>query len=123
MNDPKWLLQRQPLLFPFTPLSVIQCINGGRGGFQHIETMSPLCFAGREGMRYVGWEGLMVAWLIVERVTLSRCFQTDVQGEDSGSGNNEFSMQDNCSDCMVLWGVTTTDFSEFSGFLPLRLKQ
>lgn len=65
--------------------------------------MIPLCFAGWEEMGYVGWEGLMVARLIVERVTLSRCSQADVEGEDSSSGNNEFSMQDNCSGCMVLW--------------------
>lgn len=92
-------------------------------------------FAGWEEMRYVGWEGLMVARLIVERVTLSRCFQTDVHGEDYSSGNNECSMQGNWCDYMVLWGVTSTDipflnpdFSEFSGFmcasfLLLSLKQ
>lgn len=45
----------------------------------------------------------MVVRLIVERVTLSRCSQADVQGEVSTSENNGFSMQDNCSDCMLLW--------------------
>lgn len=45
----------------------------------------------------------MVAQLIVERVTLSRCSQADVQGEVSTSENNGFSMQDDCSDCMLLW--------------------
>lgn len=44
----------------------------------------------------------MAARLIVERVTLSRCSPADVQGEISTSGNNEFSMQDDCSDCMLL---------------------
>lgn len=110
---------------PSSPLVIAQVKFVGTP--QHIESVIPLCFAGWEEMRYVGWEGLMVA--------LSRCFQTDVHGEDYSSGNNEFSMQGNWSDCMVLWGVTTTnitflnpDFSEFSGlscvpFLSLSLKR
>lgn len=108
----------------FPPFCVIHRISRVCGGSQHIGSMIPLCFAGWEEMRYVGWEGLMGAWLIVERVTLSRCFQTDVHGEDYSSGNNECSMQGNCCDYMVLWGVTSTDipflnpdFSEFSGLL------
>lgn len=43
----------------------------------------------------------MVAQLIVEGVTLSRCSQADVHGEDSSPGNNEFSMQDTRSNFMV----------------------
>lgn len=45
---------------------------------------------------------LMIARLIVEKATLSRCSQADVQGEFSTSGNNGFSMQEDCSGYMLL---------------------
>lgn len=67
-------------------------------GLQHLESgIIPLCFAGRDEMRY-GW------WRIDGRS--AHCWKGDTVQmcrQMSTSGNNRFSLQDDCSNCMLFW--------------------